>query len=158
MPDAVPTPHTCRVQQCPEAQSLGGADAGLWREARPSTALPRGLPLQPDTVLGPLWEIWVAQDESHRAQHGRRAAGSGQRAVGSGGLNGNSTVDPESYHSPVCSELPASANHGQAATLEKPRVWETKTTTTHPTKPRKQLLGGNTGQTERRKLQAKLCL
>lgn len=54
------------------------------------------------------------------------------------------TVDPERER-----ELPLCANHGQTATLAKPRVWETETTTTPPTKPRKQLVGGNAGQTER---------
>ena len=36
---------------------------------------------------------------------------------------------------PGCSELPVGANPGQTATLQKPRVWEMKTGTTHPTKP-----------------------
>lgn len=65
------------------------------------------------------------------------------RVVGSRGLPADSTVDPKSWHPPVHSELPITANHGQTATLEMITI------PIHPTKPGKLLPGGNTGQTER---------
>lgn len=65
------------------------------------------------------------------------------RVVGSRGLPADSTVDLKSWHPPVHSELPITANHGQTATLEMITI------PTHPTKPGKLLPGGNTGQTER---------
>lgn len=44
VPEALPTPHTCRVQQSPEARSPEGAGMGLWWAARSSTALSGAFP------------------------------------------------------------------------------------------------------------------